>query len=91
MSSNKPLKGSHEYTNEYRLKAIELLGGMCNRCGFNDVRALQFDHINNDGAEERRCVSLGVYYHSIMAGRDDIQVLCANCNWIKRTLAVRGT
>ena len=34
---------------KWRLKVIDSLGGRCSRCGFNDVRALQIDHVNNDG------------------------------------------
>lgn len=70
-----------------RLKALEILGGKCIRCGFSDPRALQFDHIKGDGHTHREKVkSALVRYQRIISGQDRhiYQVLCANCNWIKR-------
>ena len=63
----------------------------CVRCGFNDPRALQIDHINDDGADQRREVggsrtSAGTtFYRWLRRNKypDGYQVLCANCNWIK--------
>jgi 5-methylcytosine-specific restriction endonuclease McrA len=71
-----------------RRKAIEKLGGKCVRCGFYDERALVFDHKNSDGHTERKGVNPSKYSkklcQQIIAGaRDDIQLLCANCNLIK--------
>jgi hypothetical protein len=59
-------------------------GDKCAKCGFTDKRALQFDHIQNDGASDRK--NMGQY--SLMkkmleATSLDYQVLCANCNFIK--------
>ena len=65
----------------------------CNVCGLDDIRVLCLDHINNDGAEQRRRVSNGkgsggnsvaVYIAAKREGYpDDLQVLCCNCNRIK--------
>jgi hypothetical protein len=68
-------------------KAIHaLLGGKCSRCGFDDERALQIDHINGGGAKD--VAQKGSYQRrvlqSIMDGEKKFQLLCANCNWIKR-------
>ena len=61
--------------------ALMVLGRKCVRCGFDDIRALQIDHINNDGYKENRVKM----YHKILRGdTEGYQVLCANCNWIKR-------
>jgi len=49
-----------------RDEAIRILGGKCSRCGFDDFRALQIDHINGDGAEERRVISQWKVYKKIM-------------------------
>jgi hypothetical protein len=71
----------------YRRKLIELYGGECKRCGFLDWRALQIDHINDDGSAERKSLtSASNFYLRIMKNinRDKYQVLCANCNWIKK-------
>jgi hypothetical protein len=69
---------------------MEALGGaLCVRCEFKDVRALQIDHVHGNGAEMRRTPGgRGVtLYNAIIKGRVDrahFQVLCANCQWIKK-------
>src|SRR3990167_10375303 len=75
-----------KYSRNLRLQALEKLGSKCERCGFNDPRALQIDHINGGGVRERKKgTSQHVFYRSIVNGeRTDLQLLCANCNWIKR-------
>jgi hypothetical protein len=68
-----------------RNKVLEKLGGKCVQCGFSDWRALQVDHKNSDGAAERReSKSITQYLKSILKNSDCYQILCANCNWIKR-------
>lgn len=62
-----------------------MLGGVCVRCGYSDTRALQVDHINADAKEDRLKKGTSYYYNiqkNILSGR--YQVLCANCNVIKR-------
>ena len=78
----------HKAKSEWRQKAMNELGGECLHCGFNNRIALQFDHIDGGGNKERK-ISRGhrgySFYRSIaLKKRDDIQLLCANCNWIKR-------
>ena len=73
---------------KFRLAAIKLLGSKCIRCGFTDLRALQIDHVKGDGGDERR--RLGRNGHQInkrvlAVNGEGYQLLCANCNWIKRT------
>ena len=72
-----------------RLKLLGILGGKCVHCGFSDFRALQFDHINSDGPASKkrfRTTTVMIYYYlkHIEEARLTLQVLCANCNWIKR-------
>lgn len=69
-----------------RLRAIDALGGRCVRCGFDvDARALQIDHISGDGAKDRVKKGTSYYYHILNnLGSGRYQVLCANCNVIKR-------
>lgn len=72
---------------KYRNLAIERLSGKCNRCGFSDPRALQFNHINGGGVKEMlgRTKAAYSFYRDIAEGkRPDINLLCANCNWIHR-------
>ena len=66
-----------------------LLGSQCTKCGYSqDIRALQFDHINGGGRRDVRRwgnhTNMLRYYsvHSEEAKRM-LQVLCANCNIIK--------
>jgi hypothetical protein len=53
--SNRPevkLKLKEKYTNTYNSRRdvfFKILGYSCKICGFNDKRALQIDHIFNDG------------------------------------------
>lgn len=76
--------------NKLRLKVLtEYCEGTpsCTKCGFTDIRALSLDHINGDGAEHRRS---GIFGHKLYnwAVRnnypDKLQVLCMNCQFIKR-------
>lgn len=77
-----------------KAKLFELMGGRCVRCGFEDIRALQVDHVNGVPAGLRRVPQnphRGGYklYLAILAGKyalEDFQLLCANCNWIKRVV-----
>ena len=70
---------------------FNILGGAsCLYCDYRDKRALQFDHIHNNGAEDRkRFKSYGgmikYYVQNENEARKNLQVLCANCNWIKRS------
>lgn len=72
---------------ELRSYCLQKLGGQCLRCGFSDARALQIDHVNGGGSKESRTTRLGTprYYRKVFAAVAGIyQLLCANCNWIKR-------
>ena len=79
-----------ERTRKFRLQLFEVMGGAkCVRCGFIDIRALQFDHINGNGRKNRKQLkgSLGMYQYYAThpeEARADLQILCANCNWIKK-------
>ncbi len=74
-----------------RAMCILLLGGKCVKCGFSDARALCIDHINGGGGGERKLFG-GNYYNSVLKkiklGNCDYQILCANCNAIKKIEAV---
>lgn len=69
------------------LKLFEAVGTKCSRCGFSDLRALQIDHINGKTIDEkdRRLNPLfDLRKLSLDEIREKYQLLCANCNWIKR-------
>lgn len=69
---------------------IATLGGKCVKCGFKDVRALQIDHVNGGGykAFNTKSFSRETYWRSVLvsysSNKGEYQLLCANCNWIKR-------
>lgn len=68
-----------------RAAAIELLGGCCSHCGFSDRRALQFDHVTGNGYQDRQAgKNTDTFAREILKGSQKYQLLCANCNWIKR-------
>jgi len=72
----------------------------CSRCGETDVDMLVLDHINDDGAEQRK--ELGVAGRGVKNGwrgghetykkmgfPEGLQVLCANCNTKKEIVRKR--
>jgi hypothetical protein len=66
-------------------KAIQKLGGKCITCGFNDIRALQIDHVKGGGVREHRKLGANAVYRLVLLDTKGLfQCLCANCNWIKR-------
>jgi len=75
---------------KYRNKLIEILGGkICIKCGYNkDERALQIDHINGGGIKERKkgytYLTHKKYVDNTDLARKTLQILCANCNQIKK-------
>ena len=78
-----------QYLRNLRKATIEALGGKCIKCGFSDTRALQIDHINGGGSKERKNKTFKGIFHrnvikSFLIQENKYQLLCANCNWIKR-------
>jgi hypothetical protein len=81
-----------EYQQSMREKAIVFLGGKCSnqKClvpnGCSDKRCLQIDHINGISDDEPRLIGTMLYEDILHnpKSREKYQLLCANCNWIKR-------
>lgn len=74
-------------------KILDHYGNECVHCGYSDFRALQLDHINNNGNVERKAVSKDgqrfsgwkFYDWVIKQGYPEgYQILCANCNTLKQ-------
>lgn len=68
---------------------LEAFGARCIKCGFSDRRALQIDHIDGGGSKERKERNSNgafckIVLESFLRGENKYQLLCANCNWIKR-------
>lgn len=78
------MKATVKYQRKLRSQAISYLGSVCSNCGFSDIRALQIDHIEGDGSERRKTIDTYRMYREILRGEPGYQLLCANCNWIKR-------
>lgn len=68
-----------------RYRALDALGGECKNCGFSDYRALEIDHVHNNGKEEREKLSHPQIYRKVIKHVDsgEYQCLCANCHRIK--------
>jgi len=84
-----------KYRLRLRMEILLLLGNKCSNpnClvpnGCMDSRCLQIDHVNGGGAKEIRKFHCGASFYlrvidKIKSGSKDYQLLCANCNWIKR-------
>ena len=85
----KYLKKAKERRDKIRNEILLLLGNKCCKCGFEDKRALQIDHVNAGGLKNIvRFSSMQTYYKNVLEeiinGSKEYQLLCANCNWIKR-------
>lgn len=69
------------------LKMIhDYFGNKCMTCGFSDARALQIDHVDGGGVKELKIAGGIQHYRNVLNSIDSgkFQLLCANCNWIKR-------
>jgi hypothetical protein len=66
---------------------VNFFGGKCIHCGFSDIRALQMDHTHGRNGEER-LGNIDSRYFFVKTfpneARAKYQLLCANCNFIKR-------
>ena len=70
-----------------RHEAIEAYGGVCQCCGEAEYRFLTIDHVNGDGAEERRSANSPRGRNQAILRRlrregwpPGYQTLCWNCN-----------
>jgi len=80
------IRAGRKLRRKVRLDAFAVLGAKCVKCGFSDERALQVDHINGDGVAHRKQFKnqTDFYKHIIRGEIEGLQLLCANCNVIKR-------
>lgn len=83
---------SREYRARTRLILLYFVGGKkglkCKQCNFRDFRALQIDHVFGGGSKEINSKSKlkdnVKYLEHIKKNPSLYQLLCANCNWIKK-------
>jgi hypothetical protein len=74
---------------KYRSAVLTLLGDKCCQCSFDKFPALQIDHVQGGGKEQfRKLGNTEKYYKHIIQqltlGSKEYQLLCANCNQLKR-------
>jgi len=69
---------------QLHVAVLMFLGVKCH-CGFNDMRALQIDHIHGGGRREMAMRGPIARLQKVLKQPQDYQVLCANCNWIKKS------
>lgn len=77
-----------EYRRRIRFEILQKYGGKCKCCGESELGFLAIDHINKDGATERRDLygsNSGASHRWFLKLkrepiRLDLQVLCHNCN-----------
>jgi len=85
-------KGVRKYTQKLKLKVVEHYSNAtmeCAGCGISDIRVLSIDHINGKGNLQRRKIGVrsGHMFWSWLIKNNfppGYQVLCMNCQWIKR-------
>jgi hypothetical protein len=75
------IKYARKWTRELKLYFMNILGGKCQRCGYNRcLAALDFHHINPEDKEvtEEWKRRKKTFEEKIKSGK--IQLLCANCH-----------
>ena len=85
--------GSEKFYASLKEKLFEILGGkVCSSCGYRDERALGFSHKFDDEAFDNikrggAASSWGKYISEPELARDELDVLCLNCNEIRQPMS----
>ena len=85
--------GSDKFYATIKEKLFEILGGkVCSGCGFRDERALGFSPISDDSSFDEigrggSVSSWGKYISDPDLAREELKVLCLNCNEIRQPIA----
>jgi len=75
-----------KYWPEVKMRIYTRLGNKCASCGCKDRRILQFDHLKDNGYLQRKQLGPRSMLLYILKHPEEFQLLCANCNWIKRRI-----
>jgi hypothetical protein len=68
----------------YKFEIFRLLGNKCSKCGKENWKVLQIDHINGGGARHKREIDCNFYkWLKENEYPSGFQTLCCNCNAIK--------
>ena len=83
--SYKPRRNAYlrKYMLQKRIEALHKYGGKCVCCGEKNSNFLSFDHVGNNGHEQRKVIksSRTFYYLLCKNSKDEnIRILCFNCN-----------
>jgi hypothetical protein len=79
-----------KYREKLRLQILTHYSGgqpKCAHCNCHDDRVLTIDHINGNGNKHRRNIGAGTGFYAWLKRNnfpEGFQVLCMNCNWLKR-------
>ena len=78
-------ENKRRYREKQRALAFVALGSGCAHCTEADPVVLAIDHVNDDGAAERKGKNPCAMYNRIIRGESlgRYQLLCFNCNWRK--------
>ena len=85
--------GSDKFYESLKEKLFEILGGkICASCGFRDERALGFSHKYDENAFDDihrggAASSWGKYISEPNLAREELKVLCLNCNQINQPVS----
>jgi len=85
--------GSDKFYETIKEKIFEILGGKtCSNCGFKDERALGIRPISDDVSFDNNgrggeASSWGKYISSPELAREELKILCLNCNEIRQPMA----
>ena len=88
LRKNEPVRKKTNHARYHSLKdSVYLkLGGCCAGCGDKRTPCLSIDHVNGDGAEDRRNTRGTIaFLRKVLSDETGMyQILCMNCQWIKR-------
>ena len=86
----KHLKEKQDYQkkhwNNIKIRTMTAIGELlCSKCGYDDIRALHIDHLNGNGTQHRKSFTSNKKFMAyVEMNPKEFQILCANCNYIKR-------
>lgn len=93
VNSDRRNKGEHARYLRNKIASVAAYGGRCGSCGEDEVAFLVIDHINDDGADDRReWKSKASDIHKWLKRNsypDGYQILCGNCNLKKERVRRR--
>jgi hypothetical protein len=85
-NSNKRKEWAATTVKNIRARVFARYGSICVLCGYNDVRALDLDHIRGRPSDEKPRKASGRSYtackRALAAPDGEFRILCRNCNWI---------